>query len=274
MNWQAKRDGFLAGMSLGPQIMGILNVTPDSFSDGGMHNALHKALDHANRMIAEGADILDVGGESTRPGATPVPAADELARVLPVVESLAQQHVPVSIDTYKASVARACIKAGAVMINDVWGLQKDDGMAEVAADTGALLVMMHNRQSTDPDIDILDDMRRFLDRSLSIAAKAGVPTQHQLVDPGIGFGKTPKQSLLCLQNLDLLYEWYGLPVLLGLSRKRFIGHVLGNDVNDRLIGTLAANMIGLAKGAAVLRVHDVEAHSQAVRIFAAAKGTV
>ena len=269
MKWQEKRDAFLAALRHRPQVMGILNVTPDSFSDGGQHDAPQEALAHALRMIAEGADILDVGGESTRPGATGVSAEDELARVLPVIKSLGALDTPVSIDTYKASVAQAAVQAGAVVVNDVWGMQKDPEMPSAVADTEAAVVLMHNRMEADESVDILEDMRRFLDRSLSLAAKAGISETRIIVDPGIGFGKTAEQSLTCLNHLDDLSEWYGFPVLLGLSRKRFIGHVLGAEVHERLTGTLAANMIGLARGARVIRVHDVKEHAEAVKIFAA-----
>lgn len=272
MTWDAKRDALLAALLSRPQVMGILNITPDSFSDGGAYDAPKAALAHALRMAAEGADILDVGGESTRPGAAPVGAEEELARVLPVIQPLSALDTPLSIDTYKASVARAAVAAGAVMINDVWGLQKDPEMPETVSETGALVVLMHNRQQADESIDIMDDMRRFLDRSLSLAARASVAETRILVDPGIGFGKTPRQSLTCLNRLDVLADWYGLPVLLGLSRKRFIGHVLGAEVGNRLIGTLAANMMGLARGARVLRVHDVAEHSEAVKMFVATEG--
>ncbi|MDJ0638324.1 MAG: dihydropteroate synthase [Paracoccaceae bacterium] len=272
MTWHEKRDAFLAAMRHRPQVMGILNVTPDSFSDGGEHHEPKEAVAHALRMVAEGADILDVGGESTRPGAVAVSAEDELARVLPVIKSLGALDTPVSVDTYKASVALKGVEAGAVIINDVWGMQKDPEMPAAVADTGAAVVLMHNRAEADETVDIIADMRRFLDVSLSLAAKAGISETRIMVDPGIGFGKTADQSLTCLNHLDELCEWYGLPVLLGQSRKRFIGHVLGAEVHERLTGTLAANMIGLARGARVLRVHDVKEHAEAVKIFCATEG--
>lgn len=272
MDWRSKRDAFLSAMRARPLVMGILNVTPDSFSDGGQHDGRAAALAHAERMIAEGADIVDVGGESTRPGSSPVSETEERARVLPVVQALAGRDTPVSIDTYKAAVARDCVAAGAVIINDVWGMQRDPAMPETVAGTGAAVVLMHNRTEADPQIDIMGDVRRFLDRSLKLAADAGVSEDRIMVDPGIGFGKTPEQSLTCLNRLDELVAHYGLPVLLGLSRKRFIGHVTGAEVDRRLTGTLAANMIGLAKGAAIVRVHDVAEHAEALKVFIATRG--
>lgn len=273
--WQIRRDAFLAALSARPLVMGILNVTPDSFSDGGQFNAFDQAMAQGTRMEAEGCDILDIGGESTRPGATAVAAEEELQRVLPVISALFEKsEVPISIDTYKAQVARAAIEAGAVIVNDVWGLQKDPEMAVAVAEAGAAVIVMHNRPFVDGSIDIMADMRAYLDRSLEIAARAGVAEARILVDPGIGFGKTPDQSLTCIARLSELSDWYGLPVLLGLSRKRFIGHVLGNDVDDRLTGTLAANMSGLENGARVLRVHDVKPHVEAVKLTEAIKAAI
>ena len=261
----------MADLQARPLVMGILNVTPDSFSDGGQHNALEDAVAHAHAMIAEGSDILDIGGESTRPGADAVGATEERNRTVPVIKAMGDVDVPISIDTYKAGVARDAVAAGAVIINDVWGLQKDPEMPETVSDTGAVVIVMHNRQADDPDVDIMDDMQRFLTRSVDLATKAGVPEDRIIVDPGIGFGKTHDQSLTCLNRLDELTTWFGLPILLGLSRKRFIGHVLDADVDQRMIGTLAANMIGLDRGAGILRVHDVAEHAAAVKMFAATK---
>lgn len=269
MTWETKRDAFLAAMQARPQVMGILNVTPDSFSDGGQHNAITDAVKHADQMVSEGCDIIDVGGESTRPGSDKVGVDAERARAMPVVETLGQLQTPVSIDTYKATIASEAVAAGAVMINDVWGGQADPDMPTVMAETEALVCLMHNRETTDAAVNIMDDLRRFLDRSLDLVRRAGVAESRILLDPGIGFGKTPEQSLTCISRLGDLSDWYGLPVLLGLSRKRFIGHVLDTEVDKRLTGTLAANMSGLARGAKVIRVHDVAPHSEAVRMFAA-----
>ncbi|AZQ69352.1 dihydropteroate synthase [Silicimonas algicola] len=265
-----RRDAVLAAMAGRPLVMGILNVTPDSFSDGGRFEGFDEALAQAARMEAEGADILDIGGESTRPGSDAVSADEEMARVMPVVEAVAaRSNVAVSIDTYKASVARAAVAAGAVIVNDVWGCQRDAGMADAMAETGAIVVLMYNRLDVDPDRDVMADMRMFLDRSMDLATRAGVLPERILVDPGIGFGKTPAQSLTCLNRLDELGAWYGRPVLLGLSRKKFIGHVLAAEVDARLTGTLVANTLGLAKGARVIRVHDVAPHVEAVRMVQA-----
>lgn len=270
MDWTDKRDGFLGRLRGRPQVMGILNVTPDSFSDGGQFETAERAMRHAAEMEAEGADILDIGGESTRPGAIPVAPDDELRRVIPVIRALSgASPLPISVDTYKARVAREAVKAGAVVINDVWGLQKDPDMPDVAADSGAAVVLMHNRANKDPDIDIMDDMHRFLDRSFDLATRAGVALDHILVDPGIGFGKTPEQSMTCINRLHEMTDWFERPILLGLSRKRFIGHITGRDTPERLAGTLASNMMGLARGASVLRVHDVAAHADAAKMYSA-----
>lgn len=266
--WLERRDRFLTDLRKRPQIMGILNVTPDSFSDGGMLSSVEAAVKQAKRFEQAKCDILDIGGESTRPGAAAVAEEDELARVLPVVSAVAQEiDLPISIDTYKAGVARRTVEAGAVIVNDVWGLQRDPDMAAVVADTKAAVVIMHNRETTDPTISIMDDIRRFLDASLARAESAGIPRERILLDPGVGFGKTPEQSMECILKLDELAGLFGLPVLLGLSRKRFIGHVLGNEVDQRLVGTLASNVLGLTRGAAVLRVHDVAEHVEAMKMF-------
>jgi dihydropteroate synthase len=269
------RDRFLAAVRQQPLIMGILNVTPDSFSDGGQHAGLERALAHAGVMVAGGAAVIDIGGESTRPGAVPVPEDEELRRVLPVLKAIHAQHdLPVSIDSWKAAVARAATGQGAAIINDVWGLQKDPAMADTVAETGSAVIIMHNRTSIDAEIDIIDDMQRFFERSLALAARAGIPDSHILLDPGVGFGKTVEQNLACVWQLDRL-AGYGLPLLLGVSRKSFIGKVLGKGfdrtVDDRLAGSLAAAMIGLMRGAAVLRVHDVAEHADALAIFRAAR---
>ena len=182
--------------------MGILNVTPDSFSDGGRHSDPAAAVARARAMIAEGAAIVDVGGESTRPGHVPVPEDEELRRVVPALEALADLDAPISIDTSKATVAREAARLGACVINDVWGLQRDPGMADAVAETGSAVVIMHNREQADPAIDILDDVERFFERSLNLAAGAGVPFGRILLDPGIGFGKTRQQNHACIWNLD------------------------------------------------------------------------
>jgi dihydropteroate synthase len=263
------RDGFLAGLGRSPQLMGILNVTPDSFSDGGRHFDPGAAVARAKAMIAEGAAIVDIGGESTRPGHVPVSAEEELWRVKPVLEALAADFdAPISIDTAKAQVARAAARLGASVINDVWGLQRDPGMAEAVADTGSAVVVMHNRERADGRIDILDDVERFFERSLNLAAGAGVPFGRILLDPGVGFGKTPEQNHSCISNLDR-FRRFGAPILVGLSRKSFIGRITGAEVEKRLPGTLAADTIALMRGASVLRVHDVAENRAALEIFKA-----
>lgn len=266
----AKRDAILARVRAGPVIMGILNVTPDSFSDGGRHNAPEAAVQQALRMVQQGAAIVDVGGESTRPGFTPVSEADELARVLPVIReiSASDADVAVSIDTVKASVARAAVEAGAVVINDVTGLTGDPGMAETVAGTGAGVVITYHRGTADSDIDVVRDMRAFFDGALETAARVGIPRDRIWLDPGVGFAKTPEQNLEVIHHLGIL-EMYGCPVLVGLSRKSFIGHVTGRAVEDRLAGTLAAHAFALLRGARVLRAHDVAEHHDMLRVLTA-----
>lgn len=248
--------------------MGILNVTPDSFSDGGRHNAADTALGHARQMIKEGADILDIGAESTRPGSTPVPLEDEWARLAPILEPIADLGLPVSIDTYKADIACRACAAGAVIINDVWGLQRDPQMPDTAAQTGAHVIMMHNRDKADPEIDILADIDRWFERSMELADRAGIPREKQILDPGFGFGKTMDQNFRILNRFDTLLK-HGLPVLAGASRKRMIGAVLNADTDDRLYGSMAVHLLAMQKGAAIVRVHDVRPHADAAGILAA-----
>lgn len=255
-----------------PLIMGVLNVTPDSFSDGGLFDVPKAALAHTQAMIAEGADIIDVGGESTRPGHIPLSPEEERARVLPVLAAItpvARTHaVPISIDTYKASTARAALNAGASIINDVWGLQRDPEIAHVAAAFAAPVIIMHNREAADAAIDIVDDMRRFFERSLAIARRAGIRDADIVLDPGIGFGKTALQSMQALHALAQIRQ-LGYPVLAGASRKSFIGALIDRAAPERLHGTVAAHLFALARGAAILRVHDVRAHVEAVRVWRA-----
>ena len=251
-------------------VMGVVNVTPDSFSDGGNFADVEAAVFHGVRLIDEGAAILDVGGESTRPTAEPEPADVEKARVLPVVAALAAGvATPISIDTYKASVAAAAIEAGASIINDVWGFQRDPDMARVVAATGAAAVLMHNRATVDPEADIVADMLAFLSRSIDIALAAGVAEDKLWVDPGFGFGKTPEQNLIAVRRLGAL-KALGRPVLLGVSRKSTIGRVTGQAVAaERLAGSIAAGLAGVAVGADALRVHDVAPHIQALKMWRA-----
>ncbi len=253
-------------------VMGVINMTPDSFSDGGLYADAGAAVRAGLRMIEEGADIVDVGGELTRPGHVAVDAGEELKRALPVIAGLVEKtEIPVSIDTYKASVAEAALKAGARMVNDVWGLQRDPDMARVVAAAGAAVVIMHNRERAEPNIDILDDIRVFFANSLARARAAGIRDDRIVLDPGIGFGKTLEQNLLILARLDELHE-LGFPILLGTSRKSFIGRLSPSEPRERLPGTLAANIFAVLGRVAILRVHDVAAHVQALRVAEAIRG--
>jgi dihydropteroate synthase len=267
------RDAFLSALKTSPQLMGILNVTPDSFSDGGQHVDPSTAVARARAMVADGAAIVDIGGESTRPGHVPVPEDEELRRLVPALEALADLDAPISIDTSKAAVAREAARLGACVINDVWGLQRDPGMADAVAETGSAVVVMHNRGQADPTIDILDDVERFFERSLNLAAAAGAPFSRILLDPGIGFGKTRQQNHACIWNLDR-FRRLGAPILVGLSRKSFIGGIIDAEVDRRLPGTLAADTIALMRGASVLRVHDVVENRAALAVFMALKDAV
>jgi len=260
-------------LSLGGRtlVMGVVNVTPDSFSDGGLHAAPRDAVAGALRMAAEGADILDIGGESTRPGHVAVAAEDEWARVAPVFDGLARGRAalpPLSIDTWKSTVARRAMAAGASIVNDVWGFQRDPDIASVVAETGAAAILMHNRERADPDLDIVDDILRFLDRSARLAVAAGVPQDRIVLDPGIGFGKTPEQSFQALASLRRL-KALGFPVLLGASRKHFIGSLFDPPPPplERGPGTIAAHVHGALQGADIVRAHDVAAHVQALSVL-------
>ena len=250
--------------------MGVLNVTPDSFSDGGNFVAPARALAQARRMIFEGADIIDVGAESTRPytGAETVSAADELARLRPVLADIIALGVPVSIDSMKAEVVRFALDQGAQIANDVWGLHRDPEMATLVAKRNVPVIVMHNRDGADETIDIMADVIAFFDRSLDIAAKAGIPHDNIVLDPGIGFGKTPAQSMTMLARLDEL-RTFGLPLLVGASRKRFIASVVPSEPQARLGGSIAAHLIAAQRGADIIRAHDVAETVQALRIAAA-----
>ena len=263
---RVRRDAFLAKLNRRPIVMGILNVTPDSFSDGGQFETADAALAHARRLIEDGCDIIDVGGESTRPGAIPVSADDELQRIVPVLTRLAQEtDATVSVDTSKAEVAARAIELGAVLVNDVWGLQRDPAMAGTVADTEAAVVIMHNRADKDDAIDIIADIRRFFDRSLALAVQAGIARSRIILDPGIGFAKTSRQNRDALANLTALAD-YGLPIMVGVSRKRFLGS-LGDGSEASLVGTVAVNLAAAAVGASLFRVHDVAEHVAALRVF-------
>ena len=252
-----------------PLIMGILNVTPDSFSDGGAHDTLSAAQAHARQMAEDGADILDIGGESTRPGGDPVSFEDEWARVRePITRLAGPDALPLSIDTYKAEIARRAAEAGAVLVNDVWGMTKDEGMADAVAETESLVCITYNRGKTDGGIDLREDMTAFFGRAFDMADRAGIPRAHILLDPGIGFSKTYDQNFGVLAHLDVLVDTQ-CPVLVGVSRKSFIGRMTGKPVEDRLVGTLAAGLDSVYRGATILRVHDVAAHREALDMIQA-----
>jgi dihydropteroate synthase len=253
-----------------PLVMGVLNITPDSFSDGGRFLEPQTAIAHARRLVAEGADILDVGAESTRPygGAKPVSREEERARLAPIVRNVASLDVPVSIDTLKADIAAWALDQGASIVNDVWGLQRAPDMARVVAEYGAPVIVMHNRDSADPAIDIVADVTAFFQRSLDIAARAGIARERIVLDPGIGFGKTPEQSITCIAQLDA-WRGFGLPLLVGASRKRFIRSLIPSDPTERLGGSIAAHLLAVERGAAIVRVHDVAPTVQALAVAAA-----
>jgi dihydropteroate synthase len=252
-------------------VMGVINVTPDSFSDGGIYPSPQAAIDAGLRMIAEGADIVDVGGESTRPGYAPVAAEEELRRAIPVVAGLTRAtQTPISIDTYKARVAAAALAEGARMVNDVWGL-RDPDMAGVVAQHQAALIIMHNRAAADPSIDIFDDMRGYFERALARARAANIRDDRIVLDPGIGFGKTLGQNLQILARLEELRA-FGYPLLIGTSRKSFIGRLFPSEPRERLPGTIASNALAVYAGVDIIRVHDVAAHVQALRVAEAIRG--
>ena len=263
-----------------PLVMGILNVTPDSFSDGGRYADINAALKRADEMIAEGADVIDIGGESTRPGSKRVSADDEISRVVPVIEAISKRlDVPVSIDTSKSAVANAAVDAGAENINDISGLRFDETIADVAARHKTGLVLMHSRgefetMHTQPPVeDIITEVEKDLRRSISAAAAAGVAGEQIALDIGLGFGKTLDQNLKLIAQLDrLVKEFPGFPILVGASRKSFLGKLLGkDDPKERLAGRLASAAIAVWNGAKILRVHDVAATVDAVKIVTQTK---
>ena len=250
-----------------PLVMGILNVTPDSFSDGGQHNLVEKAVAHARLMIAEGADIIDVGGESTRPGSEPVGAQEELDRVMPVIDALvaAGIELPISIDTYKPLVADQAVQAGASIINDVHGLQGAPEMADIAALHGVPVIAMHWQKDRDAAVPLIADMRRYFERSLDRAERAGLGPDRLILDPGFGFGKTLAENYELLAGFPEACPRH-LPVLIGTSRKSMIGKLLGNEPHERLAGTIATTVLAYRNGGHIFRVHDVRANRDALRV--------
>jgi dihydropteroate synthase len=246
-------------------VMGIINTTPDSFSGDGLDTDQDQAVAQGLRMVREGADMLDVGGESTRPGHQPVSVSEEVARTEVVVARLAREStVPVSIDTYKLEVAEAAVAAGATIVNDIWGLTRSPALAHLAAANGCALVVMHNQDGTEYQTDLMQEIKRFLRDAVDNAMKAGVPRERVLIDPGIGFGKTAEQNWVVLQRLAELRE-LGQPILIGTSRKSFIGRLLDLPVNERIEGTAATVTAAVLRGADVVRVHDVREMSLVAR---------
>lgn len=268
---RAKRDAFLDKIGTRPVVMGILNVTPDSFSDGGRFIAADAALSHATQMWEEGADIVDIGGESTRPGALPVTEAEEFARIQFILAELGNREIPISIDTYKANIAVRALDLGAVVVNDVWGLQKDPAMADAVAAAGAAVVIMHNRAEKDSTIDIIADIRRFFTHSLTLADKAGIPRTRIVLDPGIAFGKTARQNVEVIVRLRELMD-FDCPILIGVSRKAFLGSLIEGAIESTPFGTIAASLAACAAGASLFRVHDVAEHVAALKVFRAVWG--
>lgn len=248
-------------------VMGILNVTPDSFSDGGKYGQVDAALSRAEEMLREGAKIIDIGGESTRPGHEPVSLDMELSRTVPVIEALVRElDCVISIDTYKADVAEAALKAGAKIVNDVWGAKREPRIAEVAAAHGAPIILMHNRKQAEYEGSFMDEMIADLEKSMEIARKAGVAESNIWLDPGVGFAKSAAQNVMAMQGLRRISNM-GYPLLLATSRKRVIGTILDLPVNERMEGTGATVCYGIEHGCHMVRVHDVKAISRMVRMM-------
>lgn len=253
-------------------IMGILNVTPDSFSDGGKFNNLDASLNQVEKMIADGADIIDLGGESTRPGHTQISDAEEIDRIVPMITAIRQRFdIPISIDTYKSAVGVAALQAGADLINDIWGFKYDPTLAAVAAEYQVPCVLMHNRNNQNYQ-NLMTDINSDLQESIDIALKAGVSRDAIILDPGIGFAKDYAQNMETMHHLEALQS-LGYPILLGTSRKGFIGLTLDLPVTERVEGTLATTVIGIMKGASIIRVHDVLENKRAAQMaFSILKG--
>jgi dihydropteroate synthase len=253
-------------------IMGVVNATPDSFFPGSRFPAAGSAIEAGIRMAAQGADILDIGGESTRPGHVAISEEEEIERAIPALAALVRETtLPVSIDTYKARVAGQALAAGAHIVNDIWGLSREPEIARVAAAHGAAVILMHNRETIDAALDIVEEFKTFFGKALECATRAGIRDDRIVLDPGIGFGKTQEQNLAAIARLDELSQ-FGYPTLLGVSRKSFIGKIHQSETAERLPGTIAANTIGVMAGVAIVRVHDVAEHVQAMRIADAIRG--
>mgnify|MGYP000874654250 FL=1 len=272
------RDGKELRLGARTLVMGILNVTPDSFSDGGKWNRRDDALRHMEEMVRDGADIIDIGAESSRPGFVPMSAAEEIERLHPFLEAvLPECPVPVSVDTFKADTARAALRAGAHLLNDIWGLQYTEepgAMAQAAAEADVPVVVMHNQNGTAYDGDVIAAMRGFFLRSFEIADAAGLSRENIILDPGIGFGKTAAQNMHVMRRMDELISYDGVdyPILLGASRKSFIGAALDLPVEERMEATGAACVLGIMRGASIVRVHDVKPIARMCRMTDAILG--
>lgn len=263
---QLKTQTRIYDLSERTHIMGILNITPDSFSDGGQHFSFEQAVEQAVEMENAGADIIDIGGESTRPGHEPIAASEEIDRILPVIEAVKRKiSIPISVDTYKAETARQALEAGADIINDIWGGKRDPEMVQVAAGKQAPIILMHNR--TDMNYtSLLDDMKQDLQASIDLALEAGVAQENIVLDPGIGFAKTGEHNLIVMNNLEKL-KTLGYPILLGTSRKGFIGNILQLPATERDNGTGATTCMGIAKGAQIVRVHNVKVNAELAKMM-------
>ncbi|MFD2870119.1 dihydropteroate synthase [Kurthia sp. 3B1D] len=275
MNLEHYKPVEIAGHTLDFQhetfVMGILNVTPDSFSDGGQFNTVETAVAHAKQMVADGAKIIDIGGESTRPGHTPISAEEEMARILPVIRAIRSEvDVLLSVDTFKSEVARAAVEAGVHIINDIWGAQHDPKIADVAAELHVPIILMHNRVNTDYGDNFWASAKADIERSITIAKNAGVPDEHIWLDPGVGFAKTRAQDLEIMRCLPELSDM-GYPVLLATSRKRVIGDVLDLPKDERMEGTAATCCYGVDKGCHMVRVHDVKPIARMMKMMDALK---
>lgn len=252
-------------------IMGILNITPDSFSDGGSYTTVERAVAQAERMVEEGADIIDIGGESTRPGHTPISAQEEISRIIPVIKAVKERlNVLISVDTFKSETAEAALTAGADIINDIWGAKKDPEIAKVVREHNASIILMHNRTNEDYE-DLIEDMILDLKESITIAKDAGIPDEQIMIDPGIGFAKSREDDLRVMQELEK-FQTFGLPILLATSRKRMIGHVLDVPPKERDLGTGATTCLGIMKGANLVRVHNVKVNADLAKMTDAMLG--